>query len=150
MPLACMHIPERPTGNTTVFRFVSITIIIIALSVLTFLRNDLWDTKLALWTDTAQKSPMKARVHNALGLSYWIIGRLDEAVVEFKKSQDLDRAHLETYVNFYNLGIAFEGQGNFYQAAYCFDIVCKNAPPLFQRQKQIACDRVAGFLTVNY
>jgi len=133
----------------TLHIMIAVTVMV-SLIVLTYLRNDLWHTKLALWKDTAEKSPMKSRVHNGVGLSYWLDGRLDEAASEFKKAHELDRAALEVYSNFYDLGVAYEERGNFFQAAYCYDIVCKSAPPLFQIKKQNACDRVHRFLQMKY
>ena len=55
-----------------------------------FARNNLWHTKLMLWTDTAQKSPNKARVLSGLGLSYWLNGQYDDAAIVFKKALELD------------------------------------------------------------
>jgi len=115
--------------------------ILISLGVVTFLRNHIYHTKLTLWTDVAKKSPANARAHNALGLSYWIHGRHKEAILEFNTSIELNGNCFEAYWNLFSLGEAFEEQGNFYHAGYCYDIICKKAPPLLRKYQGLACDR---------
>jgi tetratricopeptide (TPR) repeat protein len=45
----------------------------------TMARNEVYQSEVALWEDTAQKSPHKARVHNNLGYAYYLSGRYGEA-----------------------------------------------------------------------
>jgi len=45
----------------------------------TMSRNEVYRSEVALWEDTAQKSPHKARVHNNLGYAYYLSGRYEDA-----------------------------------------------------------------------
>jgi tetratricopeptide (TPR) repeat protein len=45
----------------------------------TMSRNEVYHSEVALWEDTAQKSPRKARVHNNLGFAYYLSGRYGDA-----------------------------------------------------------------------
>jgi tetratricopeptide (TPR) repeat protein len=50
-----------------------------ALGTLTLARNSVYTSEVALWQDTARKSPHKARVFNNLGYAYQMAGRKEEA-----------------------------------------------------------------------
>ena len=56
-----------------------VLLIACALGVLTHGRNRLYASEIALWQDTAQKSPDKARVFNNLGYVYQLAGHKEEA-----------------------------------------------------------------------
>jgi hypothetical protein len=45
----------------------------------TIARNNVYKSEIALWEDTAGKSPYKARVHNNLGYAYYLSGRYGDA-----------------------------------------------------------------------
>ena len=45
-----------------------------------------WMDPLTFWRDTVQKAPNKARPHNNLGEQYSKLGRLDDAIAEYKKA----------------------------------------------------------------
>jgi len=54
------------------------------------LRNHAYASEIALWQDTATKSPHKARVHNNLGYAYLLAHRYPEARSEFTTALQLD------------------------------------------------------------
>jgi tetratricopeptide (TPR) repeat protein len=71
--------------------FLVIGLLVVAdLCVLTYQRNLLYRDAVALWTDTVEKSPQKARPHNNLGHSYALSGDWDRAVDEFRTAARLD------------------------------------------------------------
>ncbi len=59
--------------------------IIAIFSVLTFLRNRVWDSEITLWEDVLTKSPDKARVHLSLGVAYAADGRFEDALHLFTR-----------------------------------------------------------------
>jgi tetratricopeptide (TPR) repeat protein len=115
-----------------------VAVLIVLLGILSFERNFIWDTKLSLWTDVAAKSPLKSRAHNNLGNCYALLGRLFEAIEEYKIALSLNKKNIEAY---YNLGMYLEEVGILNQAVYYYDIFCKAAPPLYAEQKLTSCRR---------
>ncbi len=72
-----------------IFRLAAVALLL-ALASLTVLRNQVYLTEIALWEDTALKSPHKARVHNNLGYAYLLAHRNTEARREFNTAMQLD------------------------------------------------------------
>lgn len=62
----------------------------LAFAGLTVMRNQAYQDEVALWEDTAAKSPGKARVHNNLGYAYMQAGRKNEAEKEFRAALEID------------------------------------------------------------
>ncbi len=91
----------------TAFKRFTVVLLVLSigvLSVATYLRNDLWKDPIRLWEDTAEKSPLIAKPHNNLGLSYQALNMPDKALEQFliavKLSPDYALAH-------YNLGNSY-------------------------------------------
>ena len=84
--------------NTRTFRIVCIALLL-ALASLTLLRNQVYVDEIALWEDTALKSPHKARAHNNLGHAYKLAGRSEEARREFTLALRLDPGHIKARYN---------------------------------------------------
>jgi len=77
---------------------------VLLLAATTWGRNTVWKDRLTLWTDVVSKSPGKARPHLNLGSELMRLGRMDEAVNEFKSAVRFKPDYAEAY---YNLGVAF-------------------------------------------
>ncbi|MDP3111224.1 MAG: tetratricopeptide repeat protein, partial [Thermodesulfovibrionales bacterium] len=131
---------EGATYNRTAICIVAILIVL--LSVATFQRNRVWETKLSLWEDAAKKSPMKSRVHNNLGNCYMLHNKHFGAIEEYKKAIALDSNNVEAY---YNLGLNLENVGMLNQAVYYYDIFYKIAPASYDRHKEIVRKRIDSF-----
>lgn len=58
---------------------VLIIALLLILGYFTVMRNYVYRSEIALWTDTASKSPQKARIYNNLGYAYYLAGRFEEA-----------------------------------------------------------------------
>lgn len=58
---------------------VGLFCIIVLFSVITFQRNHVWNSEIALWEDVLKRSPNKARVHLSLGTAYARAGQYDRA-----------------------------------------------------------------------
>ncbi len=69
---------------------IAIATLLLAFVSLTVLRNQVYANEIALWQDTAMKSPHKARVHNNLGSAYLLAQRNAEARSEFTTALQLD------------------------------------------------------------
>ncbi len=117
---------------------VLIVLFLILLTTMTVSRNAVWNTKLSLWSDAAQKSPMKSRSHNNLGNCYMLLQKPFNAIEEYQTAVKLDPRNIEAY---YNLALNFENVGILNQAVYYYDIFCKSAPPMYRDQQQSSCRR---------
>jgi Flp pilus assembly protein TadD len=71
-------------------------------------RSPVWKNNLTLWSDTVNKSPDDYEAHNNLGLAYYGLGRLDEAIGEYKKALRLQPNHANAHNN---LGLAYDSLG---------------------------------------
>jgi len=61
-------------------------LLVVALGGFTVSRNTVYRSQVALWEDTARKSPGKARVQNNLGYAYELEGRFEEADAAYLKA----------------------------------------------------------------
>ena len=66
------------------------TVLVLALGVLTVSRNTVYRSEVALWEDTARKSPGKARAWNNLGYAYQQAGRFRDAEAAYLRSLRID------------------------------------------------------------
>ena len=78
------------------------------LAVMTYQRNQLWASDIALWEDTARKSPAKARVHEQLAFTDYLRGRCQEAAAEYAETARLEKADHHLLVDW---GLAYECAG---------------------------------------
>jgi tetratricopeptide (TPR) repeat protein len=81
-------------------------IIVLMAAFATHARAELWGNPLALWQDTALKSPRKMRPHFQLAFAYQEQGRFDLAVAEFQKTADLEPPTADLLIDW---GLAYDG-----------------------------------------
>lgn len=77
----------------------AVALLVIALSVLTVVRNEGWKTDLGLWIDNISKSPQKARPHYHIGVILLEADRTEEAKMHFYEAVRLKTDYAEAYVN---------------------------------------------------
>ncbi|HEV2199788.1 MAG TPA: hypothetical protein VGR73_08195 [Bryobacteraceae bacterium] len=65
------------------------------LAVLSYQRNQLWGDSLALWADTAAKSPHKQRPRFQLAYAYYEVGRCAEAAANYEAASKLEIARFD-------------------------------------------------------
>lgn len=100
--------------------YVEITamiIMVVIFGIATYQRNTIWKDGLTLWHDTVTKSPVKARPHNYLGISYKSKGFLDKAIEHYQISIRLAPTYSEPYNN---IGICYFEKGEIDQAILAF------------------------------
>ncbi|MDD5435371.1 MAG: tetratricopeptide repeat protein, partial [Nitrospira sp.] len=85
------------TGTEAITLFLTFSVL--ALSIATFQRNQLWGDNVSLWEDVVKKSPNKARPHNNLGVAYGDKGDLNKAVNEYLAALKIDPKFLDARVN---------------------------------------------------
>ncbi|MBI4839245.1 MAG: tetratricopeptide repeat protein [Nitrospirae bacterium] len=134
MSLARKFLPEPfSTAKFTVI----VMVIVIPLSIGTFLRNRVWTNEVMFWDDVVKKSPDKAMGYNNRGNAYGKIGRYDLALPDIEKTisyfptdpnakltweqADFTPNNMaKTFMNrgqiYYSLGDAVRGQADFDRA----------------------------------
>jgi tetratricopeptide (TPR) repeat protein len=88
-------------------RVVGLSLLIVCLVVfglMTYTRNNVWKNNLALWTDTVEKSPMKADAHLNLGYAFGEREKIDNAIEHFEHAKQLNYNSPKIY---FNLGNAY-------------------------------------------
>ncbi len=101
----------RRNLNGPIFSGIAILatlVVVVILTGTTYLRNMIWSSPIALWQDTVEKSPSKSQAHNNLGLSYAKVGRIDDAIKEYRIAITLKPDHPEAHNN---LGVNYSKIG---------------------------------------
>ncbi len=125
------------TGRLSWKHAVVAGLITVILTGLAYTRNDVWTSKLSLWTDVAEKTPAKSRVRNSLGNCYVLLGKYFEAIQEYEIALALDQKNMEVY---YNLAASYEIVGINNRALYYYDAFCSLAPPDYPDATANACN----------
>lgn len=87
---------ERICGAAAEYRrpaWAVIGLVLIVLGSFTVLRNRAYHSEVALWQDTASKSPYKARVFNNLGVAHEYSGNAAKAHAAYSRALQLDPAY---------------------------------------------------------
>jgi len=121
-------------------RTAVLALVVILFAGMAYERNSAWHTLLALWQDTAAKSPGKSRVLNNLGNCYILAGLHFKGIEAYQRAVVLNRNNIEAY---FNLGVNFDNVGILNQALYYYDWFCKHAPSDYREQQEQACKRAA-------
>ena len=98
---------SRPRAFTMITPIIVIFIVGLY-STVTIARNRDWKDGLTLWSKTVKSSPGSSIAHGGLASAYQELGRLDEAVEEYKKAIAIYR---DEYKAHYNLGVIYDQQG---------------------------------------
>jgi tetratricopeptide (TPR) repeat protein len=83
--LICRYTKQRVVGYVAVFLAVAFVF-----SLWTYQRTGTWGNARLLWQDCVKKSPGKARPHVNLGVILYEEGRLDEAVLHFRRALEIN------------------------------------------------------------
>lgn len=95
-----------------------ISLIVLVLSTMTYLRNRVWKDEMTLWQDVLRKSPKKARAYDSLGVALGQAGKYEESKQYFDKVIELDPKSVNTYNS---LGVRLAEEGNYERAMEQFN-----------------------------
>lgn len=84
----------------TTWRFNFMVVLVALLGLMTLSRNLVWTDEIRLWKDAVAKNPSSPRTANNLGKAYYENGQLEQALLQFQKSNENTRQYL---VQQYNL-----------------------------------------------
>ena len=96
------------TVPVKVLSSVAIIALLSFYAMITIARNLDWKDSLTLWSKTVITSPDSSIAHGSLGRAYQDLGRLEEAIREYKKAIEI---FPDNYKAYYNLGVLYDGQG---------------------------------------
>jgi len=118
-------------------RAVLITAIIITtpLTVIALGRALVWSDAVRLNEDIVRKSPNKARAHNNLGALYATKGQLDKAIIEFRKTIDIESDSSGPHKN---LARALYGKGDISGAVREYKAAIRANPGAFEAHQALA------------
>jgi tetratricopeptide (TPR) repeat protein len=100
----------------------------------TAIRNHIWKSELALWSDVKDKSGSKARGHNNLGVAYSREDRFDEAKREYSIAIGLYPDFADTH---YNLGLVYMEKGLKDKAAGEFKEALRIRPDFIEAKRAL-------------
>ncbi len=98
-------VPPSPNPAASRPLMVLFALVILVLSITTYLRNELWADPIKLWEDIAAKSPGKARAHFGLGNCYKNLKMNDKALKQYLLTIKLKPDYVGAYNN---LGLIYE------------------------------------------
>ena len=93
--------------------FIISVSIIISLGTATYLRNSIWQDRIALWIDVLSKNPQSHRAHYNLGSDLVVQGSLEKAISHYSEAIRIKPNYARAHNN---LGVALEGQGRLEEA----------------------------------
>jgi tetratricopeptide (TPR) repeat protein len=79
--------------------------IVLVLAFLTYQRNQLWASDIAIWEDAARKSPGKQRVHFQLAHTYYTNGRCSDAIAQYAEAARVQKPDYGLLVDW---GLAYD------------------------------------------
>ncbi len=71
----------------------------LALGILTFERNAVYQSDLSIWEDTAAKAPGNERAHNCLGMALGELGQTDDAMVHYRQALEINPDYADAHNN---------------------------------------------------
>jgi tetratricopeptide (TPR) repeat protein len=92
-------------GRLRIERLVVSVLVVttLAISGVTYARNNVWKSEIGLWEDVVRKSPHKARPHNNLGYLYFEEGRREEALREYQTALRINPRYADAHNNLGNV-----------------------------------------------
>ncbi len=98
----------RQKANDTALVVFSVVIALMGASA--YVRNKVWQSEISLWTDVVQKSPLKARGYNNLGMAYAREGSAADAMGMFARALELKPDYTDALSN---RGMLYVRMGDF-------------------------------------
>jgi protein O-mannosyl-transferase len=83
----------------------TLCVILAALAFLTYRRNELWASDVAIWEDAASKSPGKQRVHFQLAHTYYTYNQCRDAIAQYTEAARLEKPDYGVLVDW---GLAYD------------------------------------------
>ena len=122
-----------------------IGMIVLLYSIGTINRNPVWKDDYSLWADVVDKSPENATAHGYLGYALYSQGRIDDSIVQYQTSLNMNPNLFNSHMN---LGVAYHAKNWFYQAIQQFMLALKLNPSSIDAHINIA-DAIAKIGSID-
>src|SRR5579871_403399 len=96
----------KTSASTLAF---ALSFVLLAEAVLTYQRNELYSSSIAIWRDSAAEAPNKSRPHFQLAFAYYQAGKCADAQQEYAKAAQLDKPDYRLLVDW---GLAYDCAGD--------------------------------------
>lgn len=104
---------------------IILSVVVLTFSYMTFQRNKIWRTEVAMWEDVIKKSPNKANPNLNLGRAYYFEGKYELALTYFNKALKIDPYYTKVYNN---RALIYQQRGQYDKALEDFDTVSEISP----------------------
>ncbi|MFT5387564.1 MAG: tetratricopeptide (TPR) repeat protein [Candidatus Omnitrophota bacterium] len=124
--------------------------VVVILSTLTVLRNNVWKTNVSMWEDVVRKHPNQPRSYNNLGFSYTSKNNTELALDAFAKALKLAPGYAEVYNN---RGVLYMRMGKYQEALKEFQLAIDygiSRPELYDNVGLIYYKTHAPQLAITY
>lgn len=121
--------------NKKPIQIVIITTLVLILGLSTYNRNSVWQSGMALWSDTVSKSPNKPRPLNNLGIEYFNQNDYKTALKYFQLALAKDPRYMKAY---FNAGESCQKMGRYQQALTYYRIFVSARPDYPETYKNLA------------
>jgi tetratricopeptide (TPR) repeat protein len=111
-------------GRSHVLAGASATALIVC-GYLTWVQTGFWRDSVSLWSHCLEVAPESRLAHYNLGACYLEMGRMDDAIREYRATLRLDPEYADANLN---LGVALTLQGRPTEATNCFAAVLRQKP----------------------
>jgi tetratricopeptide (TPR) repeat protein len=95
------------------YRYLIFSLIALSLSISTYMRNNLWNNPVEMWSDAIKKSPDKVRPYFARGSVFLHSGQFDNCILDMQKVIMIDKYYFKAYDN---IGFAYQEKKDFQRA----------------------------------
>ncbi len=89
---------------------LTLSLVLLAMALLTFQRNQLWGSALGLWRDSVTKAPAKFRPRFQLAYAYYNAGQCNEAATEFGQAAQLQSPDYSLLIDW---ALSYDCAGNY-------------------------------------
>lgn len=107
------------------YSYIFVILILILFSLLTWRRLPDYRDKISFWSAAVNKSENAPLARRNLGVMYYLDGRYDEALIQYKKSLELNPKEIMVHNN---MGVIYMDRGNLKEAEQEFRLELNNNP----------------------
>jgi tetratricopeptide (TPR) repeat protein len=103
-----INMSTKQRFSINLFGFAAVIFLLISMSYMTIRQEGIWKNSMALWNYVIDKEPRTYFAYNNRGINLYAMGRIDEAVEDYRRAIALYPMYSKGH---YNLGLAYYEKG---------------------------------------